>query len=188
MIALERGGGDENRSWKNQTGIFDFFAAIFVIHRVSCDDRDGGGWSVGWLADENRDQKNRTDVFNFFGRDFCNLIFLPTVWEFKILKTVWRRCNIANSRVLRLRWVNSQECWTMMQYRKLEDSVIAMGGNWFTKIAAKKSATSVWFFRLRFLSPNFLHHNNRTLEFGIVLGEGEWMTKIAPKKSKTSCR
>ncbi len=48
MIAM-KGGGDENRGQKNQTDVLDFFGVIFVTHRGSCDDCDGGGsvWVVG---------------------------------------------------------------------------------------------------------------------------------------------
>ncbi len=38
-----------------------------------------------------------------------------------------------------MRWVNSQKCWTMTQYREFEDPAIATGENWMMKIAAKKT-------------------------------------------------
>ncbi len=68
MIMMGRKVGDENRGWKNQTDVFDFFGAIFIAHRGSCDDYDGGG-VVGWW--KSRPKKNRNDVFDFFNRDFC---------------------------------------------------------------------------------------------------------------------
>ncbi len=91
--------------------------------------------------------------FHFFSSDFrCPIsliaiagpwnlqycFFVQHFWEFKIFKNEWQRCNIANSRDLRLWWVNSQNCWTKIQYHESEDLVIAVGGNWVTKITAEK--------------------------------------------------
>ncbi len=65
----------------------------------------------------------------------------------EILKSVRRRYNIMNSRVLCLRWgggIGRQKSWL------------------------KRSKTSVRFFPPRFSSPNFSHLNRRTAEFAIL--------------------
>ncbi len=87
-------------------------------------------------------------------------VFVQHFWEFKI------------------------KCWTKTQYRKFQGPAIAMGGNWVTKIAAKKikpqlkkSKTSVQFFRPQFSSLNLTsphphprpnHNHHRTFKFAIL--------------------
>ncbi len=46
MIAI--GGGAKNCGQKNQTVVFNFFGAIFITHRGSCDDCDG--WDNVWVV------------------------------------------------------------------------------------------------------------------------------------------
>ncbi len=79
----------------------------------------------GKLGDENRSWKNQKHRFDFFGHDFRHptthtlplpfaiiagpsnsqyCVFVKQFREFKILKNVWQRWNIVNSRVLRLQW------------------------------------------------------------------------------------
>ncbi len=125
---------------------FDFFGGIIITHRRSYDDCDWGRGVCGWLGDKNCDRKNHT-IFDFFGCDFRHPISPhQQFWEFKILKTVWQRRNITNSRVLRLRWVNCWKCWMKTQYCEFEDPAIAMGEIGWRKSLLKKLKTSVWFF------------------------------------------
>ncbi len=97
------GEGDENRGRKNQTDVFDFFDAIFVTHREFSMIAMREGGVCGWLGDKNRDWKKSKWRFQFFQWWFPSPHFPhQQFWEFKILRTVWRRRNIANSMVLRL--------------------------------------------------------------------------------------
>ncbi len=57
---------------KNETDVFDFFGAIFVTHRASCDDCDGAGEYVGGHRAE---KINR--CFRFFEPRFSLSSFIP---------------------------------------------------------------------------------------------------------------
>ncbi len=164
------GGGDENRSWKNQTNVFYYFGSIFCHpSSVLWWLRFGGRM---WLGDKNDNQKNRAYVFDIFLAMIFVTQFPPPFhqqfWEFKIIKTVWRRLKIANSRVVRFLWVNSQKCWTKTQYHEFWGSCDCDGGGgWgieWQKSWMKKLKMSVRFFWPRFSSPNFPRFNRRILE------------------------
>ncbi len=58
--------GDKNRGQKSQTDVFDFFGAIFITHRWSCDDCNGARECVGGLVTKIALKKS-IDSFDFFG-------------------------------------------------------------------------------------------------------------------------
>ncbi len=89
------GGGDENHSWNY---VFDFFGAIFVTYRGSCDDCDGeeGGsvWVIGWWKSRLKKSYRRFWFFwpwfsspNFSHQQFeknfenCFIIFWEIFWK-----------------------------------------------------------------------------------------------------------
>ncbi len=98
MIAI--GEGVKIAAEKIKPTFSNFFGAIFVTYRGFCDDCDGvEGGVVGWR----KSRPEKSNRFRFFRMWFSSPNFPhQRFWEFKILKNVGRRHNIANSRVLRL--------------------------------------------------------------------------------------
>ncbi len=151
-----------------------------------------GGRSV-WLGDENCNRRNRTYVFNFFGGDFCQLIFLHCqFWEFKILKTVWRWCIIANSSILRLRW-GETGWWKSAEKIGNVSSILStlIFVNQFLpsqlqdpQICDIVSSSNI-FENLFLIFSSMIF----VIQFGpsnswLWWGEGEWMAKIAVGKNR----
>ncbi len=139
--------GDKNRGQKNQTAVFDFWTQFLSPIQGSVMIAMGMGGVVGWVTKIATEKiKPR---FRFFWLWFLSPKFpYQQFWSFenKILKTVWRRRNIVNLRILQLRW----------------------GKVGWRRSRLKKSEMWVRFFRPRFSSPNFPHRNLRTLEFVIL--------------------
>ncbi len=91
------------------------------------------GGLCGWLSDENRGWKieNVSSIFSSTiliagPSNSWHCVFVQHFWESKIFKNVWRRRNIANSRVLRLWWGGGVVGWRKFWPKKIKHYEVSL--------------------------------------------------------------
>ncbi len=192
--ACDEEGGDKNCDQKNQTDISYFFGSIFITHRGSCDDCDwgwgGGKERVGGCVMKIATKKIKP-TFSIFWLWFSSPSFLDQqFWEFKILKNVGRRHNIANLRILQLRWgkLGVENCvWKIKNVSLIFSAAIFVAQ--FSTSQSQDSqiryivSSSNIFENLKF-SKMFVRDTISRIRGSCDCDWRGWMTKIAAEKNQ----